>query len=95
MERAREPEGWEQLHVGGMSTVSAVRHQVLMTQLLRITWKWQDNRRKDVWHSENRTTMYVASVDIKMVFDVPRPTPTANNMGDQEVHGWITAASER
>ena len=21
MERAREPEGWEQLHVGGMSTV--------------------------------------------------------------------------
>ena len=39
--------------------------------------------------------MYVASVDIKMVFDVPRPTPTANNMGDQEVHGWITAASSR
>ena len=37
MERAREPEGWEQLHVGGMSTVSAVRHQVLMTQLLRKT----------------------------------------------------------
>ena len=48
-----------------------------------------------MWHSENRTTMYVASVDIKMVFDVPRPTPTANNMGDQEVHGWITAASSR
>ena len=44
-----------------------------------------------MWHSENRTTMYVASVDIKMVFDVPRPTPTLNNMGDQEVHGWITA----
>ena len=39
--------------------------------------------------------MYLASVDIKTVFDVPRPTPTANNMGDQEVHGWITAASER
>ena len=39
--------------------------------------------------------MYLASVDIKMVFDVARPTPTANNMGDLEVHGWITAASSR
>ena len=48
-----------------------------------------------MWHGEKRTSMYLASVDIKMVFDVPRPTPTANNMGDQEVHGWITAASLR
>ena len=48
-----------------------------------------------MWHSENRTTMCVASVDIKTVFDVARPTPIANNMGVQEVHGWITAASSR
>ena len=48
-----------------------------------------------MWHGEKRTTMHLASVDIKMVFDVARPKPIANNMGDQEVHGWITAASER
>ena len=39
--------------------------------------------------------MYLASVDIKTVFDVASPKPIANNMGDLEVHGWITAASER
>ena len=42
--------------------------------------------------SEKRATMYVARVDIKTVFDVARPKPIADNVGDQEVHGWVTAA---
>ena len=39
--------------------------------------------------------MYLASVNIKTVFDVARPKPIANNTGDQEVHGWITVTSSR
>ena len=36
--------------------------------------------------------MYLAGMDIKTAFDVARPKRTAKIMGDQAVHGWITAA---
>ena len=36
--------------------------------------------------------MYWASVDIKTVFDVARPKHIAKILGDQDVHGLITAA---
>ena len=35
--------------------------------------------------------MHLASMDIKTAFDVARPKRTAKLMGDQAVHGWITA----
>ena len=42
-----------------------------------------------------RPTMYLAGMDIKTVFDVARPRHIARMMGDQDVHGWITAAVSR
>ena len=36
--------------------------------------------------------MYLASMVIKTAFDVARPKHIAKIMGDQDVHGWITAA---
>ena len=36
--------------------------------------------------------MYQASMDIKTTPDVARPKNIANFIGDQDVHGWITAA---
>ena len=43
--------------------------------------------------STKRPTMYLASTDIKTVFYVARPKHIANIKGNQDVHGWSTAAS--
>ena len=45
--------------------------------------------------SVKRSTMYLASMDIKAAFDVAKPKHIANILGDQDVHGWITAAISR
>ena len=36
--------------------------------------------------------MYIASIDIKTAFDVARPRHLAEIIGNQDDHGWITAA---
>ena len=67
--------------------------QVLMTQLLQRHWEWQEDKRTNVWHgSEKKPAMYIVSMDIKTAVDVARSKRTAQIMGDQDVHGWITAA---
>ena len=67
-----------------------------MTQLLQKYWEWSEDRRNNVWHgSLKRPTMYEDSMDIKAAFDVARPEHTAKHTGDQNVHGWIAAASLR
>ena len=37
-------------------------------------------------------TLYIASMGIQTAFDVVRPKHIAKLMGDQEAHGWTTAA---
>ena len=84
LEKEKEPEGWKQLHVGGVAGVSGQPLQVLMTQLLQ--------KHKDVWHgSGKRPTMYVANMDSDTALHVARPKHIAKIMGDDDVHGWITA----
>ena len=41
---------------------------------------------------KKRPPMYMASMDINTAFDVARPKHIARITGDQDVHGWITAA---
>ena len=50
---------------------------------------------RSVWPScrtEPNHTLYLANADIKTVFDVVRQKLFAKIMGEQDVHGWITAA---
>ena len=89
--KRKEPEGWKQLRVG-FEGISFQTLQVLMTQVLQKHWEWQEDRRKNMWRgSVKRPTMYLASMDIETAFDVARPNPIATIVGDQDVHGWITA----
>ena len=46
LERESEPEGWKQLHVGGIDGISCQHLQVLMAQLLQKHWEWQEDRVK-------------------------------------------------
>ena len=39
--------------------------------------------------------MYIASMDIETVFDVARPQHISKTLGEQDAHGWITAAPLR
>ena len=46
-----------------------------------------------MWHgSVKGPTMYLASMEIKTVFEVARPKHFLKIVVDQEVHGWVTAA---
>ena len=86
-------ESWRRLHVGDIDGTSCQRLQVMMTQLLQKHWEWQENRRPMMRHrSVIRPTMYLASMDIKMAFDVARPKHIARIVEDHDVHGWIIAA---
>ena len=92
LERENEPEGWKQLHVGG---IVGIRWQHLQEwcSCCRNNGSGRRTGGKDVWHgSEMGPTMYLASMEIKTVFDVARPKHFSQNMVDQEVHGWVTAA---
>ena len=76
------------MHVGGIDAVSCQHLPVLMTQLLQKHGRWQEDRRKDVWHgSEKNSSMYVVGTDIMAAFDVARPKHIAKN-----IDGWSTAA---
>ena len=39
--------------------------------------------------------MYVASMDVKTAFDVAKPKRTAKFLQEQNMHGWLIAASLR
>ena len=94
MERSREPEGWEQLHVCGMSdgiscSTSSIDDAAAANNIgsVRIiggstcgTVKREPRCIWPAWTSKRSSTW-------------KSPKPIANNMGVQEVHGWITAAS--
>ena len=42
--------------------------------------------------ARKKPAMYIASMDIKTAIDVARPKRIPKGMGDQNVHGWITAS---
>ena len=42
-----------------------------------------------------RSTMYLANMDIKTVFDEARPRHVAEIMENHEKHGWLIAAHLR
>ena len=44
---------------------------------------------------KNTPTMYLGSIGIMTGFDVARPKHVAKTVGDQDAHGWITAAFSR
>ena len=67
------------------SMVSVVKIiKVILTQLLRKRWKWQEDRRNNFWQgSEKRPTMYFASMDRQTAFDVARPKQIAKSHGER------------
>ena len=94
----REKRNWrlETATPGGIDGISCQHLKVSMTQLLQKHLEWQEDGSKNVWHgSQKRPSMYIAIKDIKTAFDVARPKRIAKFMGDQDVHGWITAAPLR
>ena len=85
LDEETEPEGWKQLHVGGVGGGGCQHLQVMMTQLLQTHWEEQGAGRKKNWQgSDKKLTIYVDSMDPKTAFDVARPK--------QDAHGWITSA---
>ena len=89
--------GWKPLHVEGIDGISCQHLQVMMTELLQKHWEWQEDKRNNVWFAQQQETptMYIASMDSKTAFDAARPQHIAKIMGDQDVHGLITAAFSR
>ena len=48
--------------------------QGLLTNLLKKHWEWQENRREDLEPGKFKyETMYMASLNVKTVFDVAKP----------------------
>ena len=90
LEKLKEPESWTQLHVGGIDGIS-------LTQLLQKHWEWQVYRRRDATGtSKKRVKKHLARRDIKTaVRRVKTKAYHKKNWVDQDVHGWITAASPR
>ena len=57
-------------HVGGVDGIGCQYFQAMTTQLLQEHWECLEDRRKDIWQgSQKRLAMYIASMDIKTVFD--------------------------
>ena len=50
--KRKEPDGWKQLHVGGVDDISCQHLQLMMAQLQQKHWKRQEDRRKDRWHGK-------------------------------------------
>ena len=77
LEKAKETDGWKQVHMGGLDGISC-QHFQMMTQSLQKHWEWQEDRRPMMRNgSVTRPAMYLASMDMKTVFDVARPKHTA------------------
>ena len=84
LEKAKEPEKGEHLHIGGVEEISCQHLQVMVTNLLQKQWERQEER--------NPATMYMACLDIKTAFDEAKPKRVAKVMDDHNTHEWIIAA---
>ena len=70
----KEPEKWKNLHVGAFNGISCQHLQVIVANLLRNTWDWQEERNPVLRHGTVvRPTLHSASLDIRTAFDEAKP----------------------
>ena len=68
--------------MGGVDGISCQHLQVMMTNLLQRHWEWQEDRTPMLRHgSVVRSTMYLASMDIKTPFDEGKTEARCENYG--------------
>ena len=78
LEKEKELESWQTLHVGGIDGISCQHLQIMMTILKQKTWEWQEDRTPMLRHgSVVCPTKYLASMNIKTDFDDARPSDVA------------------
>ena len=83
----------EEAACGGLHGTSCQHPQVTTTNLMHKHWDWQEDRTPMLRHgSVVRTTMYLASMDIKTAFDEARPRHVAKIMENHATHGWLISA---
>ena len=77
----QEPLEWKELHVGAERCINCD------------PWEWQEDRR-DCWMPGffRCKTACVASVDVKMAFDVAKPTVVSQILTIMGTHGHVVAA---
>ena len=83
LEQEREPEIWEKLHVGGFNGIRCLHLQVMATKLTAKNLGMARRRSSRVEpRQRDKTTMSLASLDIKTAFDEARPRHVANIHGE-------------
>ena len=93
IEGERAPESWGRLLVGGINNTSCQHLQVMLTNLLQKHWVLQEHRDSMMKHGcVVRPTMFLASLDIKTVFDDARPRHVAKLMEGHSIHRWLISA---
>ena len=93
LEKEREPENCNNLHIGGVESISCQHLQVMMANLLQKHWEWQDERNPSLRHgSAVRPTMYLASLDMKTAIDETKPKHVAKILDSHATHGWLIVA---
>ena len=69
----KEPIEWSNLHVGAERGVNCEHVQALLTNKVQGQWEWQEDRWTDLWPGLfGCTTAFMASLDVKVVFDVAK-----------------------
>ena len=88
LEKEKVPEKCKTLHIGGMDGISWQHLQVMVTDLIRKHWEWQEERNVVMQHGTVvRPTMYMASLDIKTAFDEAKSKHVAKIMDSHNTHG--------
>ena len=73
--------------------ISCQHLQEMVTNWLQKHWEWQEERNPVMKHgTEERPTMFLASLDINTAFDEARREHVAKILDDHNTHGWIIAA---
>ena len=85
-EREKELEGWKQLHVGDYDGSRCEHLQVTMAQLLQNIGNGRKTGQREQANDVHRQHGHQDSVPCGEVQHI------ANIMGDDDAHGWITAA---
>ena len=78
---------------GTQRGVHCVHMQALLTNILQRHWKWQEDRWTDLQPGFYRyNTAFLASLDVKTVFDVAKPSVVSRILSLTGVHGHVVAA---
>ena len=79
--------------MGGVNNISCHHVLVLVTNLLHRHWEWPEERSPMLkGGSVVRSTMFMASLDIKTAFAEARLRHLSKIMESHDIHGWLIAA---